>query len=36
MQHIMRIPFFGIELYILIEKAYSDKYTEGYAYKDMP
>lgn len=36
MQHFMRIPFFSIELYTLIEKAYSNKYTEDYAYKDMP
>lgn len=36
MQHFMSIPFFSIELYISIEKAYSDKYTEDYAYKDMP
>lgn len=36
MQHCMRILFFSIELYILIEKAYSDKYTEDHAYIDMP
>lgn len=36
MQNFMRIPFCSIELYILIAKAYSNKYTEDYAYKDMP
>lgn len=33
MQHFMRTPFFSIELYILIEKVYSDKYTKDYVYK---
>lgn len=35
-QHFMSIPFFSIELYILIAKAYSDKYQEDFGYKDMP